>query len=109
MLFGIYLRTPRTPKFWHTYVITYGDFIVIPIVEPCKCDQESDLWQQLVLASDQLVLNLIYEILWTGVGRGLSISMLQKFNWFCLTSLITLVLLIRKWMGLFLRKNHLLR
>ena len=20
---------PRTPKFWHTYVITYGDFMVI--------------------------------------------------------------------------------
>ena len=52
MLFGIYLRTPRTPKFWHTYVITYGDFMVILIVEPCKCDQVSDLWQQLVLASE---------------------------------------------------------
>ena len=45
MFFGIYLRTPRTPKFWHTYVITYGDFMVILIVEPCKCDQVSDHWQ----------------------------------------------------------------
>ena len=35
--------------------------------------------------------------------------MLEKCNWFCLTSLITLVLLMWKWMGLFLRKNHLLR
>ena len=65
MLFGIYLRTPRTPKFWYTYVITYGDFKVIIIVEPCKCDQVSVvsvattsigylwyLWQQLVLASE---------------------------------------------------------
>ena len=38
-------------------------------------------------------------------GSGLLISVLEKFNWFCLTGLITLVLL----MGLFLRKNHLLR
>ena len=52
MLFGIYLRTPRTPKFWHTYMIIYGDFMVILIVKPCKCDQVSDLWQQLVLASE---------------------------------------------------------
>ena len=35
--------------------------------------------------------------------------MLEKLNWFCLTRLITLVLLIWKCMGLFLMKNHLLR
>ena len=34
--------------------------------------------------------------------------MLEKLNWFSLTSLITLVLSMGKWMGLFLRKNHLL-
>ena len=56
-----------------------------------------------------LNLNLIYETLWTGTGSGLLISMLEKLNWFCLTGLITLVLLMWKWMGLFLRKNHLLR
>ena len=44
-----------------------------------------------------------------GAGSGLLISMLEKLNWFCLTGLITLVLLMWKWMGLFLRKNHLLR
>ena len=33
MLFGIYLRNSLTPKFGHTYVITYGDFMVILIVE----------------------------------------------------------------------------
>ena len=33
MLFGISPSTSRTPKFWHTYVITYGDFMVI--VKPC--------------------------------------------------------------------------
>ena len=35
--------------------------------------------------------------------------MLEKINWFHLTGLVTLVLLIWKWMGLFLTKNHLLR
>ena len=33
----------------------------------------------------------------------------KKLNWFCLTGLITLVLLMWKWMGLFLRKNNLLK
>ena len=56
-----------------------------------------------------LKLNLIYEILSTGAGSGLLISMLKKLKWFCLTSLIKMVLLMWKYMGLFLRKNHLLR
>ena len=54
-----------------------------------------------------LNLNLIYETLWA--WNGLLISMLKKLNWFRLTGLITLVLLMWKWMALFLRKNHLLR
>ena len=41
-----------------------------------------------------LKLNLIYETLQTGAGNGLLISMLEKLNWFCLTGLITLVLLM---------------
>ena len=41
-----------------------------------------------------LNLNLIYETLWTGERSGLSISMLGKLNWFRLTGLITLVLLM---------------
>ena len=53
-----------------------------------------------------LNLNLIYEILWTGAGSGMLISMLEKLDWFCLTDLIILVLLMWKWVGLFLRKNH---
>ena len=56
-----------------------------------------------------LDLNLIYETLWTGVRSGLLISMLGKLSWFRLTGLITMVLLMWKWMGVFLRKNHLLR
>ena len=71
-----------------------------------KCDQASDLWQQLELASDK---SMIYKTLWTEVGRGFLISMLEKLNWFSLTSLITVVLLMWKWIMLFLRKIHLLR
>ena len=41
-----------------------------------------------------LNLNLIYETLWTGAGSGLLISMLERLNWFHLTSLIKLVLLM---------------
>ena len=41
-----------------------------------------------------LNLNLTYETLWTGAGNGLLISMLEKLNWFGLTGLITLVLLM---------------
>ena len=56
-----------------------------------------------------LNLNLIYDTLWNGAESGLLISILEKLNWFCLTGLITLVLLMWKWMGLFYRKNNLLR
>ena len=54
-------------------------------------------------------LNLVYVTLWTGAGRGLVILMLEKLNLFCLTGLRTLVLLMRKWVDLFLWKNHLLK
>ena len=50
-----------------------------------KCDQASDLWQQLELAS---------ETLWTGTRSDLLISILGKLNWFRLNRLITLVLLM---------------
>ena len=46
--------------------------------------------------------------LWAWAGSGLLISMLEKLIWFRLTGLITLVLLMW-WMGLLLRKNHLLK
>ena len=49
---------------------------------------------------------------WTGTRNGLLISMLQKIIWFCLTGLITLVLLKWKMLekrSLFLWKNHLLK
>ena len=49
---------------------------------------------------------------WSRARSGLLISMLKKLNCFCfsfLTGLITLMLLTWEWIGLFLRKNHLLR
>ena len=55
-----------------------------------------------------LNLNLIQEMLWIGARSGLLISMLGKFSLSHLIGLITLVLLTCKWMGLFLKKNHLL-
>ena len=44
-----------------------------------------------------------------GSGSGLSILMLGKLNLFHLTNRTTVVLLIWKWVGLSLIKNHLLR
>ena len=40
-----------------------------------KCNQASDLWHQLELASE-----LESETLWTGAGSGLLISMLEKLS-----------------------------
>ena len=55
-----------------------------------KCDQASDLWQQLELASE-LESDLRVIVDW---GRsGLLISVLEKLSWFCLTGIITMVLL----------------
>ena len=41
-----------------------------------------------------LNLNLIQETLWTGVRSGFLISRLGKLKWFCLTGLITMILLM---------------
>ena len=56
-----------------------------------------------------LNLNLIYETLWTGLRSGLLSSILGKLSWFRLTSIMTMILLMWKWMGQFLRKNNPLR
>ena len=48
-------------------------------------------------------LNLnLNKILWTWVRSGLLISVLGKLSWFRLMGLITMVLLVWKWIGLFL-------
>ena len=67
-----------------------------------KCDYASDLWQQLELASE-LISDLRDAEDWS---RKWLVEKLKKP---CLTSLRTLVLLMWKWMGLFLGKNNLLR
>ena len=59
-----------------------------------KCDQRLICGNSL---NWFLNLNLIYETLWIGVRSGLLISMLGKLSWFCLTGLITIVLLMLKW------------
>ena len=83
-------------------IVIYGDdTILYP-----KSDQTSDLWQQLQLVSE------LESDLWDTVPmdkKWLFALMLEKLSWFCLNCLITLVLLIWKWMSLFLRKNHFLR
>ena len=40
-----------------------------------------------------LNINLIYKTLWTGARSALLISMLEKLNWFCLTSLMMMLLM----------------
>ena len=52
-----------------------------------------------------LNLNQIYETLWTGVRSGLLISVLGKFNWFCLTSLIITVLYLKMDRSVFEEKS----
>ena len=61
----------------------------------------------LLICGNNLNWLLNYETQWTGVRSGLLISMLGKLNWFCLTGLITLVLLMRKWNNG--KINHFLR
>ena len=57
-----------------------------------KCDQASDLWQQLELASELECEH--YKAWWIGVRSGLLILMLGKLSWFRLTGLIKIVLLM---------------
>ena len=55
-----------------------------------KCNQASDLWQQL----EFLNLNKTFETQWIAAGSCLLILMLEKFKLFHLTYLRTLVLLM---------------
>ena len=72
-----------------------------------KCDQASDLWQQLELASE-LESDLRDTVDWGKkwlVDFNAENTHMVSFDW----STTMVVLLIGKWMGLLLRKNHLLR
>ena len=71
-----------------------------------KCDQASDLWQQLELTSEAKF-DLRDTVDW---GKEWLVDFnAGKVSWLHSTGLIILVLLMWKWMGLFLIKNHLLR
>ena len=70
-----------------------------------KCELSSDLWQQLELVSE-LESNLRDTADWG--KRWLVDFNAGKLSWFHLTGLITMVLLMGKWMSLLLRQNHFL-
>ena len=57
------------------------------------CDQASDHWQHLELASE-LEFDLRETVDWGKKWQEVLISMLGKLNWFRLTGLIALVLLM---------------
>ena len=85
ILFLLYISDPPDDVICDSFI--YADDTTL-----CSnCDQALTCGNNLNLL---LNLNLIYETLWTGAGSGLLISMLEKFNWLCLTGLITLVLSI---------------
>ena len=65
--------------------------MLMVLLSTLKCDQVSDLFQQLELASE-LESNLRDTVDWA--RNGLLTSMLEKLNFFHLTCLITLVLLM---------------
>ena len=65
--------------------------ILMIVLSILKCDQASDVWQQVELASElKSDLRDTVDL----AGSGFLISMQEKLNWFCLTGLITLVLLM---------------
>ena len=84
-------------------ILLYMLIILLPI---SKCDQASDLWQQLGLVSE-LESDQQDNVDW---GRKWLVDFnAEKTQLVNLTSLRTLMLLMWKWVGLFLRENHLLR
>ena len=89
-----------------TFLIMLSGMLLAMLVTLCSnCDQASDLWKQLELTSK-------FESEKGEWGRkSLFIPILKKLTLFCLTNLITVavVLLTGKCMGLFWRKNNLLR
>ena len=93
-----FLKTPSilSPTLFLLYINDLPDDVICDITIYAddtnlysKCDQASDLWQQLKLASE-----LEFDLRDTWAGSGLLISMVEKINWFHLTGLITLVLLM---------------
>ena len=89
------------PTLFLLYINNFPDDVI--------CVDDTTLNSKWDQASGLLNLNLIYEILWTGVGSCLLISMLEKLNLLHLVSIITLVLLFENWWVCSWLKNHILR
>ena len=106
---GVPWGSIRTTTVFLLYINDLSDDVICNIATyaddttfDSKCDQTSDLWGKTEIES----------YLWDTAdweGGGLLTSMLEKLNWFHLTGLITLVLLMWKWVGMSLKKDHLLR
>ena len=66
MLFGICIHTSRTPKFWHKYVITYGDFMVIvelwkiSVLPPMSDESNSNLFLMEFILKCPIIILLEY-------------------------------------------------
>ena len=74
-----------------TFLIMLFVILLSMLILLSKCDQASDLLQQLVFTSE---IESDRQDIVDWAGSGFLISMLEKLNWFCLTGLINLVLLI---------------
>ena len=85
-----------------TNIAIYGDDTTLYF----KCDQVSNLWQQLEMAVE-LESDLQGTVDWD--RKWLVDFNAGKTQLASIDYLITLMLLMQKWMGLFLTKNHLLR
>ena len=84
-----FLKAPFLGTFPTTIFLLYiNDFMallsILSVIRRLTCSNNLN-WL--------LSLNLIYKTLWTRARISLLISTLGKLNWFCLTSLITLVLM----------------
>ena len=78
----------------YLYVAIYADDTSLY----SKCEKESDYLRNL---------HLFYETPQNGAWSGLLFPLLEKPNLFHLSGLVTFVLLMWKWVGLFLDINHL--
>ena len=97
---------------WKRVKLSFEQYFPFRKGSHCHCSQDlrdTVLCDTLIYVTLMQFDTLIYETQWTVVGSGLLISVLEELNWFRLMGLIILVLLMWKWIGLFLRKNHLLR
>ena len=82
MLFGICPRTSRTPKFWRTYVIRYGDFMVIvePFLVTSKKLSSFDLRRTLISKSSSCYCSTVISV------------ELSSFSFFFVVSIFSLIL-----------------